>query len=139
MRMTQGMFSFLPELTDEQIKAQIKYAMNKGWALAVEYTDDPHPRNTYWEMWDMPMFDVKDPAAVMYEISACRKAYPQHYIKVNAADSTRGVESQTMSYIVNRPSYEPGYHLVRQEVNGRSICYTVHAYATDNPEGERYS
>ena len=21
-----------------------------GWALSVEYTDDPHPRNTYWEM-----------------------------------------------------------------------------------------
>ncbi len=139
MKITQGMFSFLPELTDDQIKKQIQYALNKGWALAVEYTDDPHPRNTYWEMWDMPMFDVKDPAAVMYEVTACRKAYPQHYIKVNAADSTRGVESQTMSFIVNRPSYEPGYNLVRQEVNGRSIRYTVAPYATDNPEGERYS
>ncbi len=139
MKMTQGMFSFLPELSDEQIKTQMQYAINKGWALSVEYTDDPHPRNTYWEMWDMPMFDVKDPAAVMYEVSACRKAYPQHYIKVNAFDSTRGTESMTMSFIVNRPSYEPGYRLVRQEVDGRSIRYTVHSYATDNPEGERYS
>ena len=139
MKMTQGMFSFLPDLTDEQIKKQIQYALNKGWALAVEYTDDVHPRNTYWEMWDMPMFDVKDPAAVMYEVTACRKAFPQHYIKVNASDSTRGVESQTMSFIVNRPSYEPGYGLVRQEVNGRSIRYTVFPYAADNPEGERYS
>ena len=139
MKMTQGMFSFLPDLSDEQIKAQIKYALNKGWAVSVEYTDDPHPRNTYWEMWDMPMFDIKDPAAIMYEVSACRKAYPQHYIKVNTFDSTRGVESVTMSFIVNRPSYEPGYGLVRQEVEGRSIRYTVHSYATDNPEGERYS
>ena len=139
MKMTQGMFSFLPELSDEQIKVQMQYAMNKGWALSVEYTDDPHPRNTYWEMWDMPMFDVKDPAAVMYEVSACRKAFPQHYIKVNAFDSTRGVESVTMSFIDNRPSYEPGYGLVRQEVDGRSIRYTVRPYATDNPEGERYS
>ena len=139
MKMTQGMFSFLPDLTDEQIKKQIQYALNKGWALAVEYTDDVHPRNTYWEMWDMPMFDVKDPAAVMYEVTACRKAFPQHYIKVNASDSTRGVESQTMSFIVNRPSYEPGYGLVRQEMNGRSIRYTVFPYATDNPGGERYS
>ena len=139
MKITQGMFSFLPELTDDQIKKQIQYAINKGWALAVEYTDDPHPRNTYWEMWDMPMFDVKDPAAVMYEVTACRKAFPQHYIKVNASDSTRGVESVTMSFIVNRPSYEPGYGLVRQEVNGRSIRYTVFPYATDNPGGERYS
>ena len=27
----------------------------------------------------------------------------------------------------------------RQEVEGRSIRYTVRSYATDNPEGERYS
>ena len=28
--------------------------------VSVEYTDDPHPRNIYWEMWGMPMFDLKD-------------------------------------------------------------------------------
>ena len=139
MKITQGMFSFLPELTDDQIKKQIQYALNNGWALSVEYGDDPHPRNTYWEMWDMPMFDVKDPAAIMYEVSACRKAFPQHYIKVNAFSNARGIESVTMSFIVNRPSYEPGYRLVRQEVDGRSIRYTVHSYASDNPEGELYS
>jgi ribulose-bisphosphate carboxylase small chain len=27
---------------------------------------------------------------------------------------------------------------VRQEVAGRQIQYTVHSYATDKPEGERY-
>ncbi len=50
-RMTQGQFSFLPDLTDEQISAQIKYALDNGWAINIEYTDDPHPRNTYWEMY----------------------------------------------------------------------------------------
>ncbi len=139
MKVTQGTFSFLPELTDEQIKAQIQYCLNKGWALSVEYTDDPHPRNTYWEMWDLPMFDIKDAAAVLYEVNACRKAYPQHYIKVNAFDNTRGTESVTLSFIVNRPSYEPGFGLVRQEADGRNIRYTVHSYATENPEGERYT
>ncbi len=135
MKVTQGTFSFLPELTDEQIKAQIQYCLNKGWALSVEYTDDPHPRNTYWEMWDLPMFDIKDAAAVLYEVNACRKAYPQHYIKVNAFDNTRGTESVTLSFIVNRPSYEPGFGLVRQEADGRNIRYTVRSYASDNPEG----
>ncbi len=139
MKVTQGTFSFLPELTDEQIKAQIQYCLNKGWALSVEYTDDPHPRNTYWEMWDLPMFDIKDAAAVLYEVNACRKAYPQHYIKVNAFDNTRGTESVTLSFIVNRPSYEPGFGLIRQEADGRNIRYTVHSYATENPEGERYT
>ena len=45
MRVTQGMFSFLPDLTDEQIEAQVSYALRNGWAISVEYTDDPHPRN----------------------------------------------------------------------------------------------
>ena len=45
MRITQGTFSFLPDLTDEQIVAQIRYALDHGWAMSVEHTDDPHPRN----------------------------------------------------------------------------------------------
>jgi ribulose-bisphosphate carboxylase small chain len=137
-RITQGQFSFLPDLTDAQITAQIKYALNNGWAVSVEYTDDPHPRNTYWEMFGPPMFDLKDPAGILMEINNCRKTFPNHYIRVMAFDSTRGVESPRMSYIVNRPKTEPGFGLVRQESEGRNIRYTVHSYATDKPEGERY-
>jgi ribulose-bisphosphate carboxylase small chain len=137
-RITQGQFSFLPDLTDAQITAQIKYALNHGWAVSVEYTDDPHPRNTYWEMFGPPMFDLKDPAGILMEINNCRKTFPNHYIRVMAFDSTRGVESPRMSYIVNRPKNEPGFGLVRQESEGRNIRYTVHSYATDKPEGERY-
>ena len=139
MKITQGTFSFLPELSDDEIRAQIQYCLSNKWAVSVEFTDDPHPRNTYWEMWDLPMFDIKDPAGILMEVNACRKAYPNHYIRVQAFDSKRGVESVTLSFIVNRPSYEPGFRLVREEAQGRSIRYTVHSYATDNPEGERYS
>jgi ribulose-bisphosphate carboxylase small chain len=138
-RITQGQFSFLPDLTDAQITAQVKYALNNGWAVNVEYTDDPHPRNTYWEMYGMPMFDLKDPAGILLEINDCRKAFPNHYIRVTAFDSSRGVESPKMSYIVNRPKNEPGFGLWRQETNGRSIHYTVVPYATQKPEGERYT
>ena len=49
MRLTQGCFSFLPDLTDEQIEKQIAYAINRGLAMNVEWTDAPHPRNSYWE------------------------------------------------------------------------------------------
>ena len=132
-KVTQGQFSFLPELTDKQITAQIKYALNNKWAVSVEYTDDPHPRNTYWEMYGAPMFDLKDPAGILMEINACRKTFPDYYIRVMAFDSTRGVESPRMSYIVNRPKHEPGFGLVRQEVEGRSIRYTIRPYATDLP------
>ncbi len=137
-RVTQGQFSFLPDLSDAQITAQIEYALKKSWSIGVEYTDDPHPRNTYWEMFGNPMFDLKDAAGALLEINSARKTFPDHYIRVTAFDATRGVESPTMSYIVNRPKKEPGFGLVRQEVEGRSVRYTIHSYATDKGEGERY-
>jgi ribulose-bisphosphate carboxylase small chain len=137
-RITQGMFSFLPDLSDEEIAMQVAYGLNKGYAWSVEYTDDPHPRNTYWEMYGMPMFDLVDAAGVLTELHACRQTFPNHYIRLMAFDSTRGVESITMSFIVNRPATEPGFGLVRQEVDGRQMRTTVHSYATDRPEGERY-
>ncbi len=137
-RITQGQFSFLPDLSDEQIMAQVKYALKNNWAVNVEYTDDPHSRNTYWEMCGMPMFDLKDPAGIVMEIKGCRKTFPNHYIRVTAFDSTRGWETPRMSFIVNRPEKEPGFGLVRQETQGRQIHYTIHSYATDRAESERY-
>ncbi|MES3016074.1 MAG: ribulose bisphosphate carboxylase small subunit [Pseudomonadota bacterium] len=137
-RVTQGQFSFLPDLTDAQITKQIEYALSNSWAVGVEYTDDPHPRNTYWEMYGNPMFDLKDPAGILMEINACRKAFPSHYVRVTAFDSTQGVESVRMSFIVNRPAKEPGFGLARTEIDGRQVQYRISSYATDKPEGERY-
>jgi ribulose-bisphosphate carboxylase small chain len=138
MRLTQGTFSFLPDLTDEQIRKQVEYALEKRWALGVEFTDDPHPRNTYWEMWGQPMFDLRDAAGVMQEIQACRLAHPEHYIRVNAFDSERGFETVRLSFIVQRPSEEPGFRLERTEGSGRTIRYTLSPYATRRPTGNRY-
>ena len=132
-RITQGQFSFLPELSDAEISLQIDYGLARGYAWSVEYTDDPHPRNTYWEMFGMPMFDLHDAAGVLLELNHCRKTFPNHYIRLMAFDSTRGVESIAMSFIVQRPADEPGFGLVRQEANGRSLRYTVHGYAADRP------
>jgi ribulose-bisphosphate carboxylase small chain len=103
-RVTQGQFSFLPDLSDAGDRAADRLRLGKGYAWSVEYTDDPHPRNTYWEMFGMPMFDLQDAAGVMMELASCRKTFPNHYIRLMAFDSTRGVESIAMSFIVNRPA-----------------------------------
>jgi len=124
MRITQGCFSFLPDLTDDQISTQVEYCLRKGWAIGVEYTYDPHPRNIYWDMWGHPMFDLKDAKGVMIELADCRKAHGEAYIRLNAFDNTRAVESVTMSFIVNRPAVEPTIRMTRMEVDGRSIRYT---------------
>jgi len=138
-RISQGCFSLLPDLTDDQIKKQLEYCNNNGYAVGIEYTDDPHPRNCYWELWGLPLFDMPNPSSILYEINECRKAHPNKYVKINAFDNTRGVESTNMSFIVQRPSFEPGFYLVRQEGKGRNIIYTISSYAVQSAaEGARY-
>lgn len=138
MRLTQGTFSFLPDLTEQQVRAQIAYCLEHGWAVNIEYSDDPHPRNTYWEMWGLPMFDLPDPAGVMQEIAECRKVFGNSYIRPSAFDASRNWESVRLSFIVHRPPEEPGFFLDRSETEGRSIRYTLRPYATMKPMGERY-
>jgi ribulose-bisphosphate carboxylase small chain len=125
MRITQGTFSFLPDLSDEQIRKQLQYVLDKGWALGIEYTDDPHPRNTYWEMWGQPMFDLRDAAGALQEVLDCRRANPDVYIRVNAFDPTRGWETVRLSFLVQRPAVEREFRLERTETRGRNIHYTL--------------
>ncbi|MSR14054.1 MAG: ribulose bisphosphate carboxylase small subunit [Gammaproteobacteria bacterium] len=138
MKLTQGTFSYLPDLTEAQIRKQLDYILAQGWAVSLEYTDDPHPRNTFWEILGRPLLDLRDATSLMREVEACRTTYPKHYIKVNAFDSTHGIESLRLSFIVNRPSYEPGFRLERAEAAGRTVRYTTRSYAADRPSGERY-
>lgn len=125
MRLTQGSFSFLPDLDDAQIKKQVEYCIEMGWAVNIEWTDDPHPRNTYWELWGLPLFDIKDPAAVMFELAECRKANTTGYIKMNGFDASIGTESCVHSFIVQRPKFEPGFYIQRTEIAGRMMRYTL--------------
>jgi ribulose-bisphosphate carboxylase small chain len=125
MRITQGTFSYLPDFSEEETAAQVQYCLRNGWPVSIEYTDDPHPRNAYWEMWGLPLFDQNDPAAVMREINECRRALPNHYIKVNGYDRTKGRQTTTLSFIVNRPAFEPGFELERTEGQDRRLHYTL--------------
>jgi ribulose-bisphosphate carboxylase small chain len=125
MRITQGTFSYLPDLTDDQIAAQLQYCLDHEWPISIEYTDDPHPRNVLWEMWGLPMFDLQDPAGVLLEVNACRLTYPDHYIRINGYDRSYGRQTVALSFIVNRPAYEPGFRLQRQEAADRQIRYTI--------------
>jgi len=140
MRITQGTFSYLPDLTDDEIEAQMRYALSNGWAIMFEYTDDPHPRNNLWDMWKQPNFDLEpdDADAAMRDLNEVREAYPNHYIKLVAYDSSLGRQTSRLSFIVNRPDEEPGYRLERQEKADRQIRYTLHPYVQDDPTGRRY-
>src|ERR1700744_4468338 len=140
MRVTQGAFSFLPDFTDDQIAAQIRYALDEGWSMSVEYTDAAHPRNSYWEMWGQPYFELvpEDYEVVLREVRACREAHPDNYVKLIAYDATRGRQTTALSLIAHRPAAEPGFGLRRAESHDPVIRSEVRSYAGDRPAGARY-
>ena len=125
MRVTQGTFSFLPDLSDEQIEAQVQYALDNGWPISLEHTTDPHPRNAYWEMYGLPMFDIHDAAPVMAALRRARADLPGAYVKLNAYDARYGRQTTALSFIVARPADEPGFHLERQGSHDRQQRYTI--------------
>jgi len=130
MRVTQGTFSYLPDFTDDEIKAQVQYCLDNGWAFSIEHTDDAHPRNAYWEMWGLPKFEAANLDEAMGDINECRQAHPNHYIKVSGYDRTKGRQTTMLSFIVHRPHPEPGFYLERTESQDRRIQYTIRSKAT---------
>lgn len=125
MRITQGTFSYLPDFTENEVKSQMRYCLDNGWAISIEHTDDPHPRNTYWEMWGLPMFEVSSLEIPMDEIAKCQQAFPNHYIQVNGYDRRKGKQTTMLSFIVHRPKEEPGFSLERTEDQDRRIRYSI--------------
>lgn len=138
MKLRYGTFSYLPDLTDDEIAAQVKYALDKGWPVSIEYTDDPHPRNVYWAMWGLPLFDLAEPDGVIAQINECRTANPGHYVRVLAYDASLGKQTTAMSFLVQLPAEESGFVLERQEGPDRTQRYSVKSYAADKPAGARY-
>ncbi|NEW37422.1 ribulose bisphosphate carboxylase small subunit [Nocardia cyriacigeorgica] len=139
MYLRHGAFSYLPDLTDAEIGAQVRYALLNNWPVSIEYTDDPHPRNTYWEMWGLPLFDLDEPDGVLAEINACRDTFPRHYVRVLAYDARYGRQTTALSFLVQRPPDEPGFGLTRTEGSDRRQRYSLHSYATDARPGARYA
>ncbi|GAB2668040.1 ribulose bisphosphate carboxylase small subunit [Nocardia goodfellowii] len=138
MYLRHGTFSYLPEFTDADIAAQVRYALLNSWPVSVEYTDDPHPRNAYWQMWGLPLFDLDEPDGVLAEINACRATFPRHYVRVLAYDARFGRQTTALSFLVQRPAVEPGFELTRTEGPDRRQTYGLRSYATEKPQGARY-
>ena len=138
MKLRHGAFSYLPPLTDDEIAAQIRYALLAGWPVSIEYTDDPHPRNVYWDLWGLPMFDLTEPDGVLAEIRECRATFPRHYIRVLAYDARLGRQTTALSFLVQAPQEEPGFALTRIEGQNRTQRYGFASYAAAQPPGQRY-
>jgi ribulose-bisphosphate carboxylase small chain len=95
-------FSYLPPLTRDQIVKQVDHILGHGLIPAIEHTTRPDPRDSFWSMWKLPLFEARTGQEVLAEIEACLQAHPDSFVKLNGYDPKR--QGQAASFVVHRPS-----------------------------------
>ncbi|MBL4711401.1 MAG: ribulose bisphosphate carboxylase small subunit [Gammaproteobacteria bacterium] len=91
-------FSFLPKFTTEEVHKQIAYIIAQGWTPAMEHVHPSNQRNIYWQMWKLPFFGETNLQNVVDELDACRRAYPDHHVRLTGYDSY--AQSQGSCFVV---------------------------------------
>ena len=103
--------SYLPPLSDGQIKAQIDFMIKNRWTPCLEVAGDGdiylntamgpgYYDNRYWSLYKLPMFGCTDPNDVVREIETCKREYPNAKVRVVAFDPIKQV--QTAGFIVRK-------------------------------------
>jgi ribulose-bisphosphate carboxylase small chain len=92
---------YLPRLDQAQAATQITYLLDQGLIPAIEYAREPGPRDHYWGMWKLPLFEARAVADVQAEISACTTAHRDCFIKLIGYDRQR--QTRTVSLVVHQP------------------------------------
>ncbi|WP_436631872.1 ribulose bisphosphate carboxylase small subunit [Latilactobacillus sakei] len=106
-------FSYLPDLTNEQLLKEIDYLLRKGWIPCLEFevgtawihrTNNRSPGyydGRYWTMWKLPMYGCTDSTQVLAEVQEAKKAYPDSHVRIIGFDNVRQV--QCISFIAYKP------------------------------------
>jgi len=92
--------SYLPKLTDAQIRAQVEYIIAKGWNPAIEHSEPENATGSYWYMWKLPMFGETDVDAVLKEAEACHAANPGNHVRLIGYDNY--AQSQGTALVIYR-------------------------------------
>jgi ribulose-bisphosphate carboxylase small chain len=95
-----GTFSYLPQMTPDQIRKQIEYIVSKGWNPAIEHTEPEFASSNYWYMWKLPMFGESDVDAILAEIEECKSSNPGHHVRLIGYDNIK--QSQGANMLVHR-------------------------------------
>jgi ribulose-bisphosphate carboxylase small chain len=95
------MSSRLAQLDEQALARQIHYLLDEGFVPAIEYVRQPDPRDHYWGMWKLPLFQALAVEDVLTEIRACKAAHPDCFIKVIGYDRQR--QTQAVSLVVHQP------------------------------------
>lgn len=95
-----GTFSYLPPMTDEQIRKQVDWIVKHGWNPAIEHTEPQFAMSNYWYMWKLPMFGETDVDAILAELDECHTANPTHHVRLLGYDNF--TQSQGANMVVYR-------------------------------------
>jgi ribulose-bisphosphate carboxylase small chain len=93
-------FSYLPEMTQDNIYKQVKYLVSKGWNPAIEHSEPEQAFNHFWYMWKLPMFGEADVDKILAEADACHKAHPNHHVRLVGYDNYK--QSQGTAMVIYR-------------------------------------
>jgi ribulose-bisphosphate carboxylase small chain len=99
-------FSYLPPMDDEQVRSQIEYMIGQGWNLGIEHTRPTLARalSHFWHMWKLPFFGEDSVEVILSELELCRRAYPDHHIRLIGYDNY--TQSQGLAFVVHRAREE---------------------------------
>jgi ribulose-bisphosphate carboxylase small chain len=100
-----GTFSYLPPLSRDELARQVEYALAKDWTCSLEHVEPGGATRTYWYLWKLPLFDVRDPGDVLAELDACVQANPGHLVRLVAYDRRR--QTQGLSFVVHQGAADP--------------------------------
>lgn len=95
-----GTFSYLPEMTADQIRKQVEWIVKNGWNPAVEHTEPQFAMSNYWYMWKLPMFGETDVDVILGEIEACHAANPDNHVRLLGYNNF--TQSQGANMVVKR-------------------------------------
>ncbi len=93
-------FSYLPAMSDADIRKQVEYIISKGWNPAVEHTEPQYLMDNYWYMWKLPLFGETDVDVVLAECKACHESNPGNHVRLIGYDNLK--QSQGASMVIYR-------------------------------------
>jgi ribulose-bisphosphate carboxylase small chain len=95
-----GTFSYLPPMTEDEIRKQVEWIVQHGWNPAIEHTEPEFAGSNYWYMWKLPMFGETDVDAILAELKACHEANPDNHVRLLGYDNF--TQSQGANMVVYR-------------------------------------
>ncbi len=81
--------SYLPALTEIQIRKQLQYILDQDFIAGVEFSESSAAEMHYWTLWKLPLFQARTVDEVLMEIDACCGENPDCFIRVMGFDNVK--------------------------------------------------